>query len=292
MGCYLNQPIGPSQEEILSIEELVKRSSDKLVDKNASINLSLDSTCEQIVLPKTRNLSKNLDVQINHCETYNQQVNNNYIEDKLLLKPLQINNHEHIHKEGNPLKSLVSTAYEDELFRLFNKLRTNPKSFIPSLEKIINDKVSNEKVLKDNHIKLGNNSIFLNEGVESIKKCIEFLKTQIPLAPLKKNLSLKIEVPEVHQWNNPKYISHLVNNKKADLKSSGNHKSIGFNIDITQLCPTSCLLLQIIDDNGLSGLRRRNIFNENYNSCCITTKSIQSAENRRQTFLVIYSVFN
>lgn len=295
MGCYQTTGVSQNHAEILTIEEFFKKPIEKFNDKSASPNFSLDSTCEQIVVPKTRKMSKDLDLSVNPLKSTNDHANQNdriLINEKAKAKLRHDHDHHCIGKTNNPSHS---TTYEDELLRCYNKIRANPQSIIPKLEKIIIDNTENGSPISANYIKFRNEAIHLERGVDSIKSCIKQLKRTAPLPPLSKNVNLKIDVPEVQKWDDPQNISLLLSNKKASIDMKNKRKRIGFNIDLTLLCPIDCLLLQIIDDNGLNGLRRKNILNENFTGCFITARPIQSngeRESNSKTCLGIYSVFN
>lgn len=185
--------------------------------------------------------------------------------------------------------------FEDQLLMYYNKSRVSPQSIIPYLEKIIAD--HNSGVSNSNYIVIQRKKIFLKEGLLSIIKVINLLKMQPSLEPLTKKIELRIEIPSIDEWKNPDFISDYVSHKKNELILCGNHNlTIGFHIDITSMSPLNCFLLQMIDDNGMEGQRRRNILNEKFKCCSISAKLIDgigssSRKAKTNKSFAIYSLF-
>lgn len=138
------------------------------------------------------------------------------------------------------------------------------------------------KSIKDNKYKnyviVNNYKIYLREGQESIRKAVEFLKGQSSLIPLSRTDELKIKFPiDGKGWNSPQHISKAIYAKRKKLRAH-----IGFHIDFTCLSPIYCLLFQIIDDNGLDGQRRKNIFNEQFSICSFSAMKMVMPPNARR----------
>lgn len=130
------------------------------------------------------------------------------------------------------------------------------------------------KSIKDNKYKnyviVNNFKVYLREGQESIRKAVEFLKCQSTMIPLCRKEELRVKFPSDGKgWDSPQHISKAIHTKRKKLQSH-----IGFHIDFTCLSPFYCLVFQIIDDNGLDGQRRKNIFNEQFSNCSLSAMKI------------------
>lgn len=164
-------------------------------------------------------------------------------------------------------------AFEDVLLAYINKVRNNPQSLIPYLEEMIAKSIKDNKY--KNYVIVNHYKVYLREGQESIRKAVDFLKCQSSLIPLSRTEELKVKFPcDGKGWDSPHHISKAIHTKRKKLRAH-----IGFHIDFTCLSPFHCLVFQIIDDNGLDGQRRKNIFNEQFSICSLSAMKMAMPEN-------------
>lgn len=154
-----------------------------------------------------------------------------------------------------------------ELLTLHNKIREDPKSFIPVLEKELNSFKGN---IWDKQI--GNEIISIEtyEGKKAIQSAIDFLKKTQPVG--------KLELKD--------QISQIANDHALDLGKNGLFNSIGSDgsypdqrinrqieyknsmgesIDFNFITPED-IIFSIIVDDGVEGRSRRiNFFNQKFN---------------------------
>lgn len=144
-----------------------------------------------------------------------------------------------------------------------NKVRANPKDFIPYLKYLMKTADTSNKY--KNHIVIDNQKVYLIEGIESIRKAISRLESSSSLLPLTHNEDLKISIPLTGSWCEPNYLIQTMTKHKRAIG-----RNVYLNIDISSFSPLNCILLQLIDDNGMKGQRFANIMSKKIKSCSIS----------------------
>lgn len=152
-------------------------------------------------------------------------------------------------------------------------MRNNPQSLIPYLEGMILKSIKDNRY--KNYVIVNHFKVYLREGQESIRKAVQFLKVQSSMIPLSRTEELKVKFPcDTKDWDSPLHISKAIQAKRKKLRAR-----IGFHIDFTCLSPFQSLVFQIIDDNGLDGQRRKNIFNEQFSFCSLSAMKMAMPQN-------------
>ena len=161
-------------------------------------------------------------------------------------------------------KNKESVNYRElnkEIIAEHNKIRTNPKSYIPILEEQI--KLFKENVLyRPNEI-----PIQTNEGPEAYKEAIKFLETQKPLPELKVDNSLALAAEDhlldiapkglvSHESTNGKNVSDRIE-KYCEWEGT-----CAENIDFGSRTGVDVVLSLLVDDGIKTRGHRRNLFKE------------------------------
>ena len=156
-------------------------------------------------------------------------------------------------------------------------------------EKIkLNNDNSDNKELKKYFIYLERRKIYLKSGKKSVKKAIEFFKTQSPMHEFKIKSKIRLDITPNNNWLEPNYLKNLIDNKKKTLLNSKNgnkYKYFAFFPDITSLSPYNTVLLQLIDDFGMNGERRKHILNPEYNYCDVSAMLLNSANYNNNIYI-------
>ena len=152
---------------------------------------------------------------------------------------------------------LPSDDFSKYIFIQLNKLRKDPKSFIPLI------KESKSKILKDKYNRLIYKSkvkVALGKGEETFDEAIEFLEKTKPLEELIFCPDMVIPVPESEEEIKDKtYLKNKINeiNKKGIKIGSFWKDSIKD--------PETCFILLIVDDNLKNpGKKRQDLLNPQY----------------------------
>jgi len=151
------------------------------------------------------------------------------------------------------------------VFNLQNKIRTNPKFFIPYLESQLN-KYSGLKYLCNDSL---NGEILLEtkEGASAIIEAIDFLNKAEAIPPLifNQNTSLVAQIYLSDRAKNISYekISNSENNQNDGIKSSFdiNNLIIGESIVFNSNTAEDVIYDCIVDDSNTDRYRRKNLFN-------------------------------
>ncbi|MCQ2816255.1 MAG: hypothetical protein MJ252_03210 [archaeon] len=159
-------------------------------------------------------------------------------------------------EEGNPISKLNLTEYVKNMFKLINKIRTNPKEFAGIVEKLIKHIKTTESGQKifDYHLKIS-----LAKGEETFKEVAKELNELEPMDPLIFKDEIVIDVPnkeeELKDFN---VFQNKVKEKVKETKLSDCFKDAIKD-------PEAALFMIIIDDtNKNSGRKRKAVLNKDY----------------------------
>lgn len=154
-------------------------------------------------------------------------------------------------------------SFEKDFLNELNKVRLNPQSIIPSLEKLLTQ--FNGNILK----RQGEVPLQTNEGPSAVKEAISFLKKTSPLSEFKLNPQLSLASKSHVNDIGPKGITDHYGSDGSDpyrrmekfckFKGEG-----GENIDFGSKTGLDSLLSFLIDDGVTDRGHRRNILNPNY----------------------------
>lgn len=88
-----------------------------------------------------------------------------------------------------------------------------------------------------------------------------------------------VPITEDPNWLHPSYLKIIIEDKKKSLFNSKNgykYKLFSFFPDLTSLTAYNTVLIQLIDDFGMQGERRKHILNPEYSYCCISAIVLQN----------------
>ena len=154
-----------------------------------------------------------------------------------------------------------------------NKVRTEPSMYIPIIEKYMSY-IKKESKKKFDFIQISPfNAIVLKNGKKSFENAIDFLNNQNSVNPLKLEQKIQINFPiKIKDYCNNDEIEKIIKNKLEELKNYNLKKNIknkyyleNFHFDVNTVNAQASILMQIIDDNQDDYLRRKNLFNQNFN---------------------------
>ena len=154
----------------------------------------------------------------------------------------------------NSISSMPTDNYSKYIFERINKIRTDPKSFIESIEE------AKANITKDRFGRLvfnGKIKIVLANGESAFSDAIKYLKKIEPMEPLKYLSFLTVLPPQ-----NEKEIKDKQDlNKKVREMINGGIGIKSYWRDVIK-DPEISFLLMIVDDNGVkSGMRRKDLLN-------------------------------
>lgn len=161
-------------------------------------------------------------------------------------------------------KEINYEKLEEELFRLQNDLRTNPKNFIPKLRDSLNH--FKDKIYK----KPDEEPIQTFEGVSAINEAIQFLKNQIPVHELTLNKDISQACRDHLNDIGPKGLTTHEGSNGSNLgerieKYCEWDGSIAENLDFGFKKAENILLNMIIDDGVKERFQRLNLFSPEFN---------------------------
>lgn len=151
----------------------------------------------------------------------------------------------------------------NDIFKEQNKVRTNPKSYIVKLEKLL-------KYFKKNNLYIpGEIPIETYEGIQGINEAIEFLKNQNPIKPLKYSLELckscKDHAKDIgikglssHEGSDGKGVNERIE-KYSDWDGA-----IAENLSFCMKFAENIIMDIIINDGSKEKAQRENLFNPNF----------------------------
>ena len=178
-----------------------------------------------------------------HSQSESQNINNSGINYSLKYKNLDASMH-------------PSDNFSKALFSQINKIRSNPQSYINTIE---NEKKNITTDRKGRLIYNGSIKIALARGEQAFDEAIDFLKKSNPMEPLIFNPYLTVEMPktvnEIKYKNDLRYKVEKMINKGIIIKS--------FWRDVIR-DPEISFLQMMVDDTGeMSGMRRRDLLDPN-----------------------------
>lgn len=157
---------------------------------------------------------------------------------------------------NNPETKLEISEYSKTLFKLINKIRTNPKKFADLIDKLKVYITTTEKgeIIFDYRLK-----ILLTKGKEIFDEVVNQLKNMDPIEPLIFKDEIVVDVPD--NENDIKDISIFINKIKEKKKSI----QIDDCFKDAIKDPEISFFMIVIDDTPKNGGKKRNaILNKNY----------------------------
>ena len=154
--------------------------------------------------------------------------------------------------------------YPNDFLFLINKIRSNPKNFIPEIENAL-------KLISTDKNKLiynGTIKVFLFKGEEAFKNAINVLNNTEPMENLEYYNDICIEPPNnENDLKDPKYFQNKIIEKKKDFYIHSYFKDAIKD-------PFISVLINIIDDTSTksAGKKRQCILNKEYKYIGITCK--------------------
>ena len=185
--------------------------------------------------PTERRINTNEDVQKNSKNNYQKNTLfsfNKLSEDKPDILDAYIKNDYHQNLDNlllsesqsedsnNNIFSVGILKMEKNLFNLINDLRTNPKSFIPKIEKYKKKLQKNEDFY---FLIIEENTFSFQNGIEPFDECINFLKEHKSLAPFKNSPSM-FESKMLFKDKNISDLNFVLIYNLMDIKSPENNK--------------------------------------------------------------------
>ena len=154
----------------------------------------------------------------------------------------------------------IASTFDREFFIQQNKMRTNPKSFIPILEDYIKRFDSTGYIVSRD----GKPRLRTQEGVAAVREAIEFLKTQAPVPALVWNHKLaqaakdhvNAQGPTGQTGHNDPDGTTMVQR----VQKYGTYRMVSENIHYGDSDPMWAMLMLVIDDGVPSRGHRVNMF--------------------------------
>ena len=194
--------------------------------------------------------------QLNKNE--NQNDRNKYFNNEDYVEPVVEDpfNKNNSNEKDDSINELPEDNFSKYIFEQINKIRRNPKEFIPKIEEskknITTDK--NGRLIYRSKVKVA-----LNKGLPVFEDAILFLEKTEPMDELK--FSLKISVPAPQNEDDIKNKNYL---KEKIEEINQNDKIVqAYWRDIINDEETNFILM-IVDDNGPKSNKRKNIFNPKF----------------------------
>jgi uncharacterized protein YkwD len=161
------------------------------------------------------------------------------------------------------MESFDYSKIEKDFFTEINKLRTDPKCFIPYLEAMIKEFSGNKRKLAEN------SWLITQEGPDAIKEAIDFLKKQPKLEKFVLDTALTNAAIDHVNDLGPKGITGHVGSDKSTsserIERYGNWlKTCGENIDYGSETGRECVISLLVDDGVKNRGHRANIFNPEF----------------------------
>jgi hypothetical protein len=161
-------------------------------------------------------------------------------------------------------------TFSNYILQNINKIRTNPKSFIPKLESCMKNVKLNRK---NKYFYQGKQNIALNNGIYAFENAIKHLKNMREMNELIYRTDLNINLPKnVQEINDIKY-------EYREIKKMIDNNMIIYSYWREIISdPEDCLILMIVDDCGSNyGQKRKDLLNPKMKYIGINSVQIQNS---------------
>jgi hypothetical protein len=247
MGCCLNGSNTSGKKEVVleqDEEAITKKEEDEVK-----------------VAAKTGNFALNLDnINTDHSNRNMLFVNNE--------KDLPTNRS--FCSNGSKRKLGKSENFNEHIFRLINKCRSNPSDFAKIIEQHI------QFIQEENghfyYVRKDLPKIALKEGEKAFRDLIERLRNTSPLNPLEMREDLHVTIPEnQEEWAKKEYLASAINEVKHNSVGK-DYKNFQFHFDIGSPRSEDSFVIQLVDDTSFKGARTNNLLNPNFKYIGINSK--------------------
>lgn len=165
-------------------------------------------------------------------------------------------------------RSRKKVDYNKEVFTLINTIRANPAAFAKDIE----DGIQKITEIEGKMVYKGTVKVALKKGESAFREAAEILKNTQPLEPFELCEDIAIIVPEEEEKiKSTKVFQELVEEKKKTVQIDAFFKDLVKD-------PYSSVLLMIVDDNGKSAGKKRNVLLGNtYKKIAVTSRKVKKS---------------
>ena len=163
-------------------------------------------------------------------------------------------------------RSRKKVDYNKEVFTLINAIRSNPAAFAKDIE----DAISKITSIEGKLVYKGAVKVALKKGESAFKEAVEILRSTEPLEPFSLCEDIAIVVPEEEEKiKSTKVFQELVEEKKKNVIIDAFFKDLVKD-------PYTSVLLMIVDDNGKSAGKKRNVLlGKDYKKIAVTSRKVK-----------------